>query len=144
MSYAHDVLDRTARKLDIAVDARLEQTKRDLVAMKRADAVEREQRRDEVRRHADRCRRHQELYDRAFSAHGMKAQPPRADSFPPDYRRELFKRGQDLLSSDHPLTGFDPEDIGGDAIASLSRSPTRKAKPRAATIFHHPARRCVK
>jgi hypothetical protein len=89
--------------------------------MRADDAAEREQRRDEVRRHADRCRQHQEKYDAAFQGFGMKAAPPRSDAFPPDYRRELFKRGQDLLPSDHPLTQFNPEDIGGDAIAELER-----------------------
>jgi hypothetical protein len=73
------------------------------------------------RKDVSRCRDHQSRYDEAFSAHGVKAPPPRADAHPPDYRRELFKRGQDLLPSDHPLTRFNPEDIGGDAIVELER-----------------------
>jgi hypothetical protein len=122
-SYA-DLAERIAntdRRLGLITDVRFEEARRDAKAMRRADDADREQRRDQVRRHADRCRQHQERYDAAFQQFGMKAQPPRADAFPPDYRRELFKRGQDMLPSDHPLTQFDPSDIGGDAIPELER-----------------------
>jgi hypothetical protein len=109
------------RKINLLTDAAIERARYDVKQMRRADDVEREQRRIENRRYADRCRQHQERYDAAFQQFGSKAPPPRADAFPPDYRRELFRRGQDMLPSDHPLTKFNPQDIGGDAIAELER-----------------------
>jgi hypothetical protein len=116
-----DVVDRTARRVDLVVDTHLERARRDAARMRADDAAEAEEERAQRRKDVSRCREHQSRFDEVFSGHGVKAPPPRADAFPPDYRRELFKRGQELLPSDHPLIRFDPNDIDGGAIIPLEK-----------------------
>jgi hypothetical protein len=89
----------------------------------RADAANSEferERRDTMRRHADRCGEHQARYDSAFEPFGKRAPQAAADAFPPDYRRDLFRQGLSMLPSDHDLVGIDPhEDLGSGAIVPM-------------------------
>jgi hypothetical protein len=121
MSYAQDLFDRTARRLDLAAEAAFERAQRDVRAMRRADDAERRERRDRARKDADRCREHQERYDRAFAAHGKRAPEPAADARPPDYRRQLFGVAQSMLPAGNELVELDPEEIDGSTIIPLER-----------------------
>jgi hypothetical protein len=116
-----DRIEASNRKLDLAVDVAIEKARRDLREMKRADALDQQEEREKARKDRDRCLRHQRVFDDSFSAHGVRAPAPTVDAHPPTYRRDLFRRGQELLPSDHPLTEFDANEIGGDAIAELER-----------------------
>jgi hypothetical protein len=86
-------------------------------AQARADAVaDRAERRDQLRRNADRCANHQSRYDEIFTKFGRRAPQPIADAAPPDYRRRLYAIAQSLLPSDHELVRVDPVELGPDAI----------------------------
>jgi hypothetical protein len=104
---ALDRIHRTNARLDRILDARADA----------ADSAAEQERRDTMRRHADRCADRRLRYDAAFEPFGKRAPEPMADSFPPDYRRDLFKTAQNYLPSDHPLSGVDPhEEIGASAM----------------------------
>jgi hypothetical protein len=107
------------RKLDLAVDAQLERARRDVADMRRADAIDAEERREKARRDAERCLEHQRAYDDSFQKFGRRAPAPAADDRARDYRRRLYAIGQSMLPSGHALTKFDPEDIDGTAIQPL-------------------------
>jgi hypothetical protein len=103
-------INRTNERIDRMLNARADSYNSE---------AERE-RRDTMRRHADRCTAHQARYDSAFEPFGKRAPQAAADAFPPDYRRDLFRVGQSMLPSDHELAGVDPHDeIGPSAIAAM-------------------------
>jgi hypothetical protein len=118
-SYYSDRIDRIDRKLDLAADAAIERARRDVRDMRRADALDAEERREQARKDRSRCGEHQVRYDEAFAKHGVKAPPPAADDRPPGYRRRLFAIGQSMLPSGHALADFDPNDIDSSAIIPL-------------------------
>jgi hypothetical protein len=123
MSY-YGLTDRIAatnRRLDLIADVRFEEARRDAKAMRRADALDEEERRTQARKDRSRCRDHQGRYDEAFGKHGARAPQPAADERPPGYRRRLYAIGQSMLPSGHALTKFDAEDIDGSAIPELER-----------------------
>jgi hypothetical protein len=110
------------RKANLILDAQLEESRRRVKAMRRADSLDEEEARSKMRRDAERCRQHQERFDAAFAKFGRRAPEPAADAHPPDYRRRLYAIGQSMLpSSDHPLAKFRPDSIDGSAIAELER-----------------------
>jgi hypothetical protein len=127
MSYtdARNALDWASYKVARAADRRASLTEQENArlerALARADAAEREERRDRARKDADRCWEHQEKYDRAFAAHGRRAPEPTADAHPPTYRRDLFKMAQSMLPAGNELVGLDPEEIDGTSIIPLER-----------------------
>jgi hypothetical protein len=118
MSLVDRIAD-TNRRLDLAADVALERARRDVREMRRADALDEEERRTQARKDRSRCRDHQINYDSAFANHGVKAPQPAADDRPPEYRRRLFGIGQSMLPSGHPLAKFDAKDIDGTAIIPL-------------------------
>jgi hypothetical protein len=124
MSYADrltDRIDRIDRRLDLAADAALERARRDVKAMRRADALDQEEARSKARRDAERCARHQLVYDQAFQKFGRRAPEPAVDAHPPTYRRKLFSDGQNLLPDGHSLTRFDAADLDGSSVPVLER-----------------------
>jgi hypothetical protein len=91
-------------------------------AQARADsAAEAQERRDRIRRDAERCSAHQERYDNVFTKFGKRAPMALADDEPPTYRRQLFGLGQTMLPSDHWLAKVDPMEIDGKVIAPLEQ-----------------------
>jgi hypothetical protein len=124
MSYDRltDRIDRIDRRLDLAADAALERARRDVKAMRRADALDAEEERSKARRDRARCGEHQSRYDSVFAKHGVRAPAPAVDARPPTYRRQLFTQAQSLLpSSDHPLNRFDAAYLDGSTIPELER-----------------------
>jgi hypothetical protein len=85
MSYAdlNDRITTTNRRLDLAADVALERARRDVKAMRRADALDQEEAREKARRDAARCARHQSVYDQAFQKFGKRASEPTVDAHPP-------------------------------------------------------------
>jgi hypothetical protein len=146
MSTAQEALTRINRSSD-RIDALLS------ARADAADSAAEQERRDTMRRYADRCSQHQRNYDDAFAAFGKRAPQAAADAFPPDYRRDLFKTGQSYLPSDHPLSGVDPhEEIGPSAIETMEKQlfdalREQAARPtgdnRADSVFDPKARRVV-
>jgi hypothetical protein len=124
MSYDRltDRIDRIDRRLDLAADAALERARRDVKAMRRADALDAEEARSKAIRDRARCGEHQSRYDTVFAKHGVRAPAPAVDERPPTYRRRLFAQAQSLLpSSDHPLNRFDAADLDGSSMPQLER-----------------------
>jgi hypothetical protein len=114
MSAAQAVLDRvneTNRRIDRILDAR-------------ADALNsqaEEERRDLMRKHADRCTEHRLRYDAVFQPFGRRAPEPAADDAPPDYRRRLIGHGLSMLPSNHEMVGIDPEELGPSAVVPIEQ-----------------------
>ena len=68
--------NRVARKLDALADYQYHLAKRDFAQL-RNDASEAEEwRRDQMRKHADRCLEHQRNYDEGLEPHGKRAPQP--------------------------------------------------------------------
>jgi hypothetical protein len=114
MSDAQSALARINRSTD----------RLDAILNARADALDsraEEERRDTMRRHADRCGEHRLKYDDAFAPFGRRAPEPAADSFPPDYRRQLFGMGLSMLPSDHDLVGVKPEELSPAAVIPMEQ-----------------------
>lgn len=110
-------LDNATARLDSILDERLRQEEQ---RARRADAARADEAREQVRRDADRCVRHQTRYDSVFEKHGRRAPQPVADAEPPDYRRELFAIAQSMLPSGHWLAKVDPSETGT-AIAPMEK-----------------------
>jgi hypothetical protein len=107
---AIDKINATSRKIDALLAARADA----------ADSAAERERRDTMRRHADRCGEHRLRYDAAFEPFGKRAPEPAADAFPPDYRRDLYRMGQSMLPSNHELVGVDPrEELTPSAIVPM-------------------------
>jgi hypothetical protein len=116
---AADRINRSMNRLDAITGHLAERSARELREWKRADSAAEDWRRDQMRKHADRCNQHQVRYDSMFEPFGKRAPQPEADAYPPTYRRDLFRVGQSMLPSDHDLTGFDPEDLDGAVIIPM-------------------------
>jgi hypothetical protein len=107
------------RKANLIADAQRERARRDVRDMRRADAIDQEERREKARRDAERCLEHQRAYDDSFQKFGRRAPAPAADDRARDYRRRLYAIGQSMLPTGHALTRLDPEEIDGTAIQPL-------------------------
>jgi hypothetical protein len=114
-----DRIDAASRRLDIAADVAVEKARRELREMKRADALDAEERRERVRKDRERNIEHCVRYDAVFGRHGVRAPQAVADEAPPVYRRRLYALGQSMLPVGHTLIDFDPRGIGPDAIIPL-------------------------
>jgi hypothetical protein len=117
-----DRIDSASRRFDIAADVAVEKARRELREMKRADALDAEERREQARKDRARCIAHQATYEERFARHGVKAPAAVADDTGPGYRRRLFGIAQTLLPDGHALTKFDARDIDGSAIVPMEQS----------------------
>jgi hypothetical protein len=118
-TYYTDRISSIDRKLDLLTDTQLERARRDVRDMRRADALDQEEARSKARRDAERCARHQSVFDQAFKMFGKRAAEPTADAHPPTYRRKLFADGQRLLPDGHRLTTFAADSLDGSSIPVL-------------------------
>jgi hypothetical protein len=117
----------------MSVTSELESAERRLARMihKRADseeaqaradaATEAQERRDRIRRNADRCAAHQARYDSMFTRFGRRAPLAIADDAPPDYRRKLYSIAQTMLPSGHMLADLDPMELDSQAIVPFEK-----------------------
>jgi hypothetical protein len=109
-------IESVNRKADAILNVQHEVARRDLARMRRADALEEQERRDKARRWADACQKHQARYQPAYDTWTQMVPQPAADEAPGDYRRRLFRGLMDKLPLGHELEGLDPNDLDTHAI----------------------------
>jgi hypothetical protein len=118
---AADRINRSMNRLDVVTAHLAERSARELRQWRNDDADLEDLRRERARRDAERCVEHQKRYDDVFGLFGQRAPEPKAGSFPPDYRRDLFRNGQDMLPDGHEMTGFHPRDLDGSMIVPFEQ-----------------------
>jgi hypothetical protein len=113
-------VDSTARRLDLIADVGIEEARRRVALMRRADAIEaaeeEQERRDRARRWDESCARHQAKFDQAFEKFGERAPARIADESPAKYRRRMFASLKRKLPDDSDLAAVDPHELGSDLI----------------------------
>jgi hypothetical protein len=96
------IADRLSRAQDRA-------TYREYRDFERERAEEAAEARDQARRDAEACRRHQAAYADSFAGFNVQAPAPAADEAPGNYRRRLFATLQSRLSPRHELFAIDAD-----------------------------------
>jgi hypothetical protein len=101
-STAADLIDKinaTTRRLDALTDHASERSRRERAQWRNDDREAESWRRDQMRKDAENCRKHQARFDEVFRAHGQETPAPLGDEAPGDYRRRLL---QNLIDSKLP------------------------------------------